>query len=115
VWIARAENWRDAERALKLQRVTPSEIGAGLVGERRMSAEEFHQHAARCSQLAEKAPSAKLKGVLLAEAQAWTELAEEQEWLERRKAERRTLAKFPTIRALLSLHSSGAPGKREPR
>jgi hypothetical protein len=84
-------------------------------GERRMSAEEFHQHAARCSQLAEKAPSAKLRGFLLAEAQAWTELAEEQEWLERRKAERRTLAEFPTLRALLSLHSSGAPGKREPR
>ena len=74
-----------------------------------MSAEEFHQHAERCSQLAKEAPSAKLKGILLAEAQAWTCLAEEQEWLERRKAERRTLAQFPTIRALLSAHSSGPP------
>jgi hypothetical protein len=78
-----------------------------------MSAEEFNQHAARCSQLAKQAPSAKLKGILLAEAQAWTCLAEEWEWLERRKAERRTLAKFPTIRALLSAHASGPPGKRE--
>jgi len=78
-----------------------------------MSAEEFHHHAARCSQLAKEAPSAKLKGFLLAEAQAWTELAEEQEWLEQRKTERRVLEKFPTIRALVSAHSGGAPGKRE--
>ena len=78
-----------------------------------MSAESFYQHAERCSQLAEKAPSAKLKGFLLAEAQAWTELAEEQEWLERRKSERRAFEKFPTLRALLSARSSGPPGKRE--
>ncbi len=78
-----------------------------------MSAEEFHQHAARCSQLAKEAPSAKLKGILLAEAQAWTCLAEEQEWLERRKSERRAFEKFPTIRALMSAHSGGPPSKRE--
>jgi hypothetical protein len=77
-----------------------------------MSAEEFHQHAARCSQLAKEAPSAKLKGFLLAEAEAWSCLAEEQEWLERRKAERRAFDKFPTIRALLSAHASGPPSKR---
>ena len=78
-----------------------------------MSAEEFHQHAARCSQLAKEAPSDKLRGFLLAEAQAWTELAEEQEWLEQRKTERRALSQFPTIRALVSAHSSGRPSKRE--
>ena len=71
-----------------------------------MSVEEFHQHAARCLQLAEKAPSAKLRGFLLAEAEAWSSLAEEQEWLERRSAERRTLEQFPTIRAMLAAHSS---------
>jgi hypothetical protein len=78
-----------------------------------MRAEEFHQHAERCSQLAKEAPSARLKGILLAEAQAWTCLAEEHEWLERRKSERRAFEHFPTIRALLSAHSSGSPGKRE--
>ena len=71
-----------------------------------MSAEEFHQHAARCLQLAEKAPSAKLRGFLLAEAEAWVCLAKEQEWLERRSAERSAFEKFPTIRAVLSAHSN---------
>lgn len=71
-----------------------------------MNAEEFHQHAARCLQLAEKAPSAKLRGFLLTEAEAWTCLAEEQEWLERRSAERRAFEQFPTIRAMLSAHAS---------
>jgi len=78
-----------------------------------MSAEEFHLHAARCSQLAKEAPSARLKGIMLAEAQAWTCLAEEQEWLERRKSERRAFENFPTIRALLSAHASGPPSRRE--
>jgi hypothetical protein len=80
-----------------------------------MSAEQSKQQAARCSQLAKDTPSAKLKGILLAEAQAWTFLAEEQEWLERRRVERRALAKFPTIRALLSAHSGQPPSKRERR
>jgi hypothetical protein len=78
-----------------------------------MSAEDFYLHAARCSQLAKEAPSARLKGIMLAEAEAWTCLAEEQEWLERRKADRQAFEKFPTIRALMSAHSSGPPSKRE--
>jgi len=80
-----------------------------------VSAEESHQQAARCLELAEKAPSAKLKGFLLAEAEAWTGLAQEQEWLERRSAERRALAQFPTIRAVVSAHSSGRPNRPENR
>jgi hypothetical protein len=71
-----------------------------------VSAEDSYQQAARCRQLAEEAPSAKLKKLLLAEAQAWTGLAEEQEWLERRSIERQTLARFPAIRAMLSAHPS---------
>ncbi len=80
-----------------------------------MSAEESHQQAARCLEIAEKAPSAKLKGFLLAEAEAWTSLAEEQEWLERRSAERRALAQFPTIRAVVSANSNGRPSRPENR
>jgi hypothetical protein len=53
-----------------------------------MSAQESHQRAERCLQLAKEAPSAKLKDVLLAEAQAWKCLAEEQEWLRQRAAKR---------------------------
>ena len=53
-----------------------------------MSAQESHQQAARCLQLAKQAPSAKLKGFLLAEAEAWRRLAEEQEWLVQRAAKR---------------------------
>jgi hypothetical protein len=74
-----------------------------------MSAQESHHQATRCLQLAKEAPSAKLKGFLLAESEAWTRLAEEQEWLERRSAERRALARFPTIRAVLSAHSGRPP------
>jgi hypothetical protein len=80
-----------------------------------VSAEESHQQAARCWQLAEEAPSVKLKGFLLAEAEAWTCLANEQEWLERRSAERRLLAEFPTIRALLSAHAAEPVNKSERR
>ena len=71
-----------------------------------MSAQESRQQAERCLQLAKEVPSAKLKDVLLAEAEAWNCLAEEQEWLERRSAERRALASFPTIRAVVSAHAS---------
>jgi hypothetical protein len=80
-----------------------------------VSAEESHHQAARCLELAEKAPSAKLKGFLLAEAEAWTGLAQEQEWLERRTAERRALAQFPTIRAVVSACSNGRPNRPEDR
>ena len=76
-----------------------------------MSAEESYQQAARCLQLAGEAPSAKLKGFLLAEAEAWTSLAKDQEWLERRSTDRRTLGEFPILRAVLSAHSDGAPNK----
>jgi hypothetical protein len=49
-----------------------------------MDSRYSRQHAARCLQLAEATPSAKLKSVLLAEAEAWTSLAADQEWLEQR-------------------------------
>lgn len=47
------------------------------------------RQAARCLQIAELTPSAKLKGVLLAEAEAWNNLADDQAWLEQRAADRR--------------------------
>ena len=78
-----------------------------------MSADESHQQAARCLQLANEAPSAKLKRFLLAEAEAWTCLAEEQEWLERRSAERRALGRFPMIRAVVAAHSGRPADKGE--
>jgi hypothetical protein len=53
-----------------------------------MSANESHQQAARCLRIAEETPSTKLKGVLRAQALAWQRLAEEQQQLERRAAER---------------------------
>jgi len=80
-----------------------------------MSAKESHQQAARCLQLAKEAPSAKLKGFLIAEAEAWTCLAQEQEWLERRSTERRALAEFPTLRAVLSAYSGRPANKIERR
>ena len=76
-----------------------------------MSAKESHQQAVRCLELAKEAPSAKLKGFLIAEAEAWTCLAQEQEWLERRSTERRALAEFPTLRAVLSAYS-GRPANK---
>ena len=46
------------------------------------------RQAARCLQIAEATPSAKLKSVLLVEAEAWNTLAADQEWLEQRAVER---------------------------
>jgi len=66
--------------------------------------------------LAEAVPSGKLKNRLVAEAQAWNSLAEDQEWLEQRTAERRSheaLAVFPTIRAMLASRSSAPPSRRD--
>jgi hypothetical protein len=54
-----------------------------------MSADESRYQATRCLQIAEETPSAKLKGVLIAHAKAWNRLAEEQERIERRAADRR--------------------------
>jgi len=65
--------------------------------------------------LAEKTPSAKLKGVMFAQARAWNCLADDQEWLEHRIAERQsreTIARFPTLHAVLSAHSSVPAPKR---
>jgi hypothetical protein len=53
-----------------------------------MSATESHEHAARCLQVAEKTNSRKLKGILLAQAEAWLLLGEEQERIETRARER---------------------------
>jgi hypothetical protein len=80
-----------------------------------MGAEHSRQQADRCLLLAEEAPSAKLRIFLIAEARAWNCLAEDQEWLEQRSAERRSndkLASFPTIHALVSGRSGAPPSKR---
>ena len=53
-----------------------------------MDSRYSRQHAARCLQMAEATSSAKLKSVLLAEAEAWNTLADDQEWLEQRAIER---------------------------
>jgi hypothetical protein len=74
------------------------------------SVESRHQ-AARCLQLAENAPAAKLRDFFIAEMQAWNRLAEDQEWLEQRAAERQSraaIAQFPTLHALLSAASSAS-------
>lgn len=54
-----------------------------------MSAKESHDRAARCFRMAEETPSPKLKANLVAQAEAWNRLAEEQERIEWRAAERR--------------------------
>lgn len=80
-----------------------------------MDSQHSRQQAARCRQLAEEAPMAKLKNVLLAQAQAWNSLAEDQEWLEQRTLERQShdaLAIFPTIRAMLAGRSGPLPSRR---
>ena len=53
-----------------------------------MDSRHSRQQAAKCVQIAETTPSAKLKSVLLAEAQAWNNLADDQEWLEQRATDR---------------------------
>ena len=50
---------------------------------------DSRRQAARCLQIAEMTSSAKLKDVLLAEAEAWNNLADDQAWLEQRAADRR--------------------------
>lgn len=56
--------------------------------ESQMDSRHSRQQAARCLHIAELSPSAKLKGVLLAEAEAWNTLADDQEWLEQRALDR---------------------------
>jgi hypothetical protein len=80
-----------------------------------MDSQHSRQQAARCLQLAEQAPSAKLRDVLVAEAEAWNALADDQEWLEQRATERQShnaLAVFPTIHAILSARSGAPPSRR---
>jgi hypothetical protein len=87
------------------------------MGSQHLDSQHSRHQAARCLQLAEEAPTAKLKTVLLAQSQAWNSLAEDQEWLEQRTLERHShdaLAIFPTIRAMLA-GRSGAPPSRRPR
>lgn len=54
----------------------------------RMDSRYSRGQAARCLQIADVTPSAKLKNVLLAEAEAWNSLADDQEWLEQRALDR---------------------------
>jgi hypothetical protein len=80
-----------------------------------LDSQHSRQQAVRCLQLAEQAPSTKLRDVLLAQAQAWHCLAEDQEWLEQRALERRShdaLAIFPTIRAMLAGRGGAPPSRR---
>ena len=80
-----------------------------------MDFQHSRRQAARCLQLAEEAPSAKLRNVLAAEARAWNCLAEDQEWLEQRSTERSShdsLANFPTIHAALRSRAVAPPSRR---
>lgn len=80
-----------------------------------MDSQHSREQAARCLQRAEQAASGKLRDVLLAEARAWTCLAEDQEWLEQRSAERsshNSLANFPIIHAALRSRTTAPPSKR---
>jgi hypothetical protein len=81
-----------------------------------MDSQHSRRQAARCLQLAEQVPSAKLRGVLVAEARAWISLAEDQEWLEQRSTERAshdTVANLPTIHAALRSRAGVLPSRRE--
>jgi hypothetical protein len=101
--MSRAEHERDRARG---------------VWENAMGAHYSRQQAARCLQLAEDAPSARLKVTLLAQAREWNCLAEDQEWLEKRIAERQSrepIARFPTLYAVLSAHSGASLKKRKRR
>ena len=51
-----------------------------------MTAEQSRQHAARCSELAEKTTSPRFKKFFANEAQAWLRLAEQQAEAERKAA-----------------------------
>jgi hypothetical protein len=53
-----------------------------------MSAEESRQQALRCIQVAKQTEAPKLKELLLAQADAWRTLADEQERIEKRARER---------------------------
>jgi hypothetical protein len=52
-----------------------------------MTAEQSRQHAARCSELAEKTTSPRFKKFFASEAQAWLRLAEQQAEAERKAGE----------------------------
>jgi hypothetical protein len=81
-----------------------------------MDSQYSRQQASRCMELAEATRSARLKNLLIAEAEAWNSLAEDQDWLEQRIVERRSreaLAIFPTIRAMLAARSNPPPSRRE--
>jgi len=69
-----------------------SRKGLAAGGMTTTSATESHDQAARCLQIAKKTLSSGRKGLLLAQAEAWRQRAEEQERIERQVAERWTRA-----------------------